>query len=50
MTILVWSYIFEQNPANGQLIASGKSKLLRKVHFPLKSDFQVTAFFILIEV
>ena len=33
-----------------QEIASDISNLLKKVHFLLKSGFQVTAFFILLEV
>ena len=33
-----------------QLIASDKSEILRKVHFLLKSGFQVITFFSLLEV
>ena len=33
-----------------QLIAAGKFNLLRKIHFLLKSSFQVIAFFIFLEI
>ena len=33
-----------------QVIASNKSNLLRKIDFPLKSGFQVLAFFIPLEI
>ena len=40
----------DRDSKSWQLIASGKSNLLRKVYFLLESDFQATTFFIHLEV